>query len=815
LSCWAKEQALFAGPFRHWTLNDAAGLTQAQETSGFGGSPLTQRIFGSTCTGSFAGGTNGVETQQDTANWAPALPGPWSSPLAAYYCANSSFSTSGTVSGAASPLVGPIPWLYLNGNTFDPVSGQSTSAGWSFEIVATPDPGAGSTSWNPVNTQRLNIMSLRSSYWASLQVWAVAQSASISAELVVGPPTSASSVWSSPATVTHAWNATNPQPIHLVWTCDTSSVLTLYINGATATATTISASYRSLGFNVLALGDHGGSNVPSGWSGDLSLCSLYNYKLAVSQVQRHYSRATSGLFGQLSGYTIQNLAQFANIPQFWYDTNLAGNGLTYLDYFDITGTNPLAGMQGAEQAEAGLLYADQTGVLRFAGRDVRMGAGASVLVLPEGSFDAKLGHKVTDQYVQTSAAVAGTAYGNTIALRTSSSGTGSSSSIGVSQTTVDGVAAVSMNNPALLQLGQYPNGGPSSPTTVAVPTIAQALPNPGNSTPFAQDIADWNVNRNDTPPFKATTLSINVLTLQDPSSPTWIAPSVVAAQDINAVLRVTVTSSSPSFPNAYGDLDLFVEGVTETIGDIVHSIQFYTSPANTLRCWVPGDAALGILDQTAVIGISKEPAKPSILANNAFDPGGPWLAPSYSTAMNQNQGASGYVGASDQRGIWKNLQTMFQPPVFVGWNTGVASVVSGSWQRLPFQYALIDNAVGFSPSVPVTSSNSGAAYVCQLGGFYELEASCITSNLDANARSLLRAVVYDPRTGVTFAAAVSESPESRGGSLEAWTPAIHTRVFLGPGSVVSLWLYHTNSAAINTGNVLMSLEFAGFSYTAD
>lgn len=784
LTSWTKQRVLLDNPDFHWTLDDQSGSKTARETSGNSGPTLTvsNRLAGGG--GDFGQSQYGTETMAD----APDIntPGSYATPVQGWSQTKVPTVASGTAGAGATALVGRLPKVY-------PIV---SDAGWSLEFWAVYDPSA-TTNYATTNTARMGMVSLTDGDALYMPIWV--SNSTATTQTVGAPIYSVTNSWAG--TITNVgsigntaarWNATAAVPFHYVLSCSPAGTFTLYENGVALGSMTPSnlSQLTRAGFNQVVVGDDvsppvNGVPVAAGFPGSISLVSLYGSALTAAQISAHYAMGWDGMYGASTGAVVGQIADYAGLPPFWQAT--PASGLGSMDYFVLGGQNALTAMQQAEQVELGLLYASAAGQLSFASRAARMGAGAPDVVLPMGSFTADLGAKVTNQYVQTSAALTGNA---------------------------SAVVAVS-DSKAEARIGAYPNGDIYSPTALPVLTYAPASPAPDQVEPYAQDIVDWSVGVNSAPPFKVATLTVDVLTLADSADAEYVAPSVVAGLDINNVLSLGTAAQIEALPNATGALDFFVEGVTETYALGQHSIQFYTSPANAGRAWVPGDPAYGVLGSTAVVGVAQEAATAAPYSKrSAFDPGGPWLNPTFSATMNKGETDSGFVGMSDLRGITEQLKVMLSPPLFVGgwsWSGTTGPVIpSGQYVNLPLA-PINDPWNGFN-GLEATNSY----WVVPVAGFYEICGLITFTQTPANTTVwdtvYGRVVVVDSRIGRTFQA-VSMGAVNNATVGTPDTMYGRARCYLGVGARVVLEGYQYSAKPLY--ECMLSVQFIGFSEQVD
>lgn len=470
---------------------------------------------------------------------------------------------------------------------------------------------------------------------------------------------------------------------------------------------------------------------------------------------------------------------------------------------DLSQQDALASLQQYEAAEVeGLLYVNAAGQLCFDGRQVRMGAGAPSVTFPAGSYDPDMGFKQTDQYLLTQAAI---------------------------DTPAVAKAVTAVNPQALADYGPYVDGSDDAPTELPVlgysPIFATAQSTQGFAPQLdqVQDVANWTVNRGSDPRVRPKSVTIDLLTNTNPAASDYVAISTVYGIDVNGTF--TLAGGINAMPNDAGALDYFAEGVVEYKDLVTHTVQFYTSPMNQKRCWVPGDATYGVLDSTAVIGVSATDDGHAIAPKSKLtsaDPGAPFWPPTYSTSMNSGGlSGKGFVGAKDQRGIYGNLQTMMQPPICVLGQTSTVQVfaTSGSTgiQTLNWDTVFMDSAVSFGllPGFP-------NFYVVTVAGYWELEATIVWAAGGSSASGRFTEFLVNPQGS-------SEGPlgshalnvggtQRRANTAQVPGISLSTRMYLGVGTTVGLRAYQTSggslSQSISNGGSMMSVKFAGFQTVA-
>lgn len=796
LGCWTVETVLGDGPALHWSLDDPDGSSSAAETSGNNGPALRPRFYSlgtNVPTLAFAAGQGGVETQADApSNSALGL---FSTPLP------SPFWTTTVSANAPSVNLGAQLPAYLN---------CGSGPGWSVEAWAVLDPTAfgsggvlsGSASpqfWGSV----FSLGDTRTGHSLMVSVEGQTGGAALWNVLTLQTPFSQGGSGRGSFFQATSSNFTMPTsgiPLHVVLTCNGNGTGTLYVNGVATVSligSTFAAGYR---YNWIDVG--GAFQGLNGWQGNISCVSQYNFPLSSGQVTAHRNMGLHGMYLAANPVVAEQIGVFANIPSFW--SNLASaSGITTTEYVDLSQADALETLQQFEAAELeGLIYVNAAGQLCFDGRQVRMGAGAPSVTLPAGSYDPDMQQKVTDQYLVTTAAI---------------------------DTPAVAKAAVAVNVAARNDYGPYADGTADSPTEIPIlaysPIFATGQATSGSAPQLdqAQDNAYWLVNRRSDPRFKAASITLDLLTLGNPASSEYVAVSTAYGLEVNS--SFALAGGVTAMPSDFGALDYFVEGVTEYKDHKTHTIGFYTSPMNASRCWKPGDAVYGVLDQTATIGVSATDDGHAIapLSKKASaDPGYPFWTPTYASTMN-NGGLTGkgFVGAKDQRGVYGSLQIMSQPPTLVVGQTanaqsiptGVANLVALDWDTI-----FIDSTLGWGlmPGWPNW-------FVVTVAGNYELDATCVWAATAAAQSDRFAEFSVNPK-GTTSNTPVGSACLNVAGTMRRANSAqqpgvqVSTRMYLGVGTTVGLRIWQGSGSTLSTstafGGSIMSIGFVGFSTTA-
>ena len=586
--------------------------------------------------------------------------------------------------------------------------------------------------------------------------------------------------------------------------------------------------------------------------GGVQLVSVYPQALSQQQITLHCQLGQYGMWETPSDDALVQVASYANIPSFWSNLSAQHNGLTLMEYMDITGSNALTAMQLIAQAENGLLFANATGALNFHTRDWRMGYPAPDLILPEGSFDADMNYELVDQFQQNEAGVAGP--GTTGALGTQ--GATISSSTGNIQQPTSTVASATVqagfvNQASQDEYGVYATNPVSSPISLPLITWSRAYAQLGIPSlsywpdPNLIDVAAWNANSRADPFLFPGQLTIDLLTLDptmtiletDSQGDVSLVPIGISdfyALEIDNMVTPNSAAAPVSFPNVNGSLEWFIEGISETISQTERKMTLYVSPAETQRAWVPGDATYGVLGSTTRLGISQSDlSTPQADGKDvSHDAGPPYWPPTFASTMNNPDGSgNAFVGAADMRGISASLQLALQPPMCtVTAISQTQSFTNGALSNPALQWDTVNvdtaGGMGLIPGWPNW-------YVCVMPGFYELSGSVVWSQTGAGlagymgqawfavaerAAQALGAKTGTPLTVGQYVCPVGEGTRFNTASMNPVQTG-STRMYLGLGDMVALCAEQnfTSSRGLSTSPVgsMMSIRFVGLSASDD
>ena len=441
----------------------------------------------------------------------------------------------------------------------------------------------------------------------------------------------------------------------------TTGIATLYVNDVSAGTVTLPA---GASYTWITVGGAYGAWL-GGWNGSAGLAAIYPAALTSTRVGVHYTAGTTGFTGTSTGNMIAKIASYVGLPSFWYTaptgTTDPSHGLTLVSYYDLKGTQPLSQMQLYEQAEAGVLSVNAAGQLIFADRASRYsaGAGGSSFVLSAGQYEPDTSYKSNDQYLCTEACYS----------------TGD----------IPGGYPV-INAAAELDYGPYiaNAGSPASPQ--AAPFADAAAVAGTYSTDDLMDAGWWQANIFGQPVTRIPALTVDLLTL--PASEFSIASFY--GNDIGSAIELTgLPSQAPDSAGQPLAAYCVVEGINETLDLGTHTAQVYTSPLAQNAAWIPGDALLGVLGTTDVIGRSQAPA--------ALGP--PYgIPPTFGSTLNR----TGSVGAQDMRTLAVNIQQRLTPPLLIAEQATAQTLTTAAGQPVGFDTLAADTAGGMGTTTTYT-----------------------------------------------------------------------------------------------------------------
>jgi hypothetical protein len=872
LFCWTKEQVLADKPIYHWSLDDpgntggtgpagAGPFGTAAETSGSNGPPMRLLNTDSTkvATIQWQDTSGGIETLADAVGaslpdgsefWSPGSNQP-------------SNSLRGLDSGTVGPFTTPRGSVYLtpvttalaSQNQFIGNNGyylqselpatlptNDAAISYAFECWFTMDPSIATTLASHFGPYiPLSFGSSRQKACIVAGLFLNAGSLQFKAANYNQPPAFLGLNWSGvapPAALSSTTTAMGAdvvkRPHHLVINVLGDPVAPMayaYLDGIAVGSFALLAGQV---FDTVTAGAaYGGAGAHFG---HVQLVSVYPQSLSQQQIIMHSQLGQYGMWESTADDVIAQIAGFAHVPAFWMNISAAHNGLTLMEYFDITGTNALGELQIVAQAENGLLYVDASGALNFHTRDWRAGYGAPDLILPPGTFDADMSFQLIDQFMTNEMAVAGP--GTTGAT---------SGQPQTDQTASANVQAGFINTASQNQYGVYSSNPVSSPLSLPLITWSRAYAQLGLPSltywpdPNLLDLAAWNANSRGDPALFPAALAIDLLTLDaqipdvDPDgNPIVRRMGISDFYGLEIDNMVVPSGTLPvNLPNATGAMEWFIEGISEVMTLTKRTLTLYVSPARTQRAWVPGDAVYGILGSTTRLGISQSDlSTPQADGKDvSHDAGPPYWPPVFSNTMNNPDGSGNvFVGSAEMRGIVSSLQLALQPPMCSvtaisqtqNFNNGSLSNPALSWDTINVDTT---GGMGLIPGYPQW-------YVCTVPGFYELSGSVVWSLTGAGlagytgqawfavAQGAAQQLASGTGTPTTTGAYVNPTGSAQRFNASTMNPVntLSTRMYLGLGDMVALCgeQNFTSSRGTSTSPIgsQMSVRFVGLA-TAD
>ena len=872
LFCWTKEQVLFDGPLFHWSLDDpgntggtgpagAGPFGTAAETSGSNGPPMRLLNTDSTKTATiqWQDTSGGIETLAD----AVGASTPDGSEFWSAGSNQPSSSLRGLDSGTVGPFTTPRGSIYLtpvrtalgSQNQFVGNNGyylqselpnvlptSNASVSYAFECWFTMDPAIStslSSHFGPYIP--LSFGSSRQKACVVAGLFLNAGVLQFKAANYNQPPGFLGLNWSGvapPAALSSTTAAMGAdvvkRPHHLVINVlgdPVSPIAYAYLDGNQIGS--FSLLPGQVFDTVTAGAAYGGSGAHFG---HVQLMSVYPAALSQQQITLHSQLGQYGMWESTADDVIVQLAGYARVPAFWMNISADHNGLTLMEYFDITGTNALGELQLVAQAENGLIYVDATGALNFHTRDWRAGYGAPDLILPPGTFDADMNFQFIDQFMANEMAISGPG-------TTGASG-------GQPQTDSPASANVQagfINTSSQNQYGVYSASPVSAPLSLPLITWSRAYAQLGLPSltywpdPNLLDLAAWNANSRGDPALFPASLTIDLLTLDaqipdvDPDGNPIMRPMGISDFYNLEIDNMVVPSGTlpVSMPNVTGSMEWFIEGVSEVATLTTRTLTLYVSPASTQRAWVPGDAVYGVLGSTTRLGISQSDlSTPQADGKDvAHDAGPPYWPPTFSNTMNNPDGSgNAFIGSAEMRGIVSSLQLVLQPPMCSvtaisqtqSFTNGALTNPTLSWDTINVDTT---GGMGLIPGFPQW-------YVCTVPGFYELSGSVVWSQTGAGLAAYTGQAWFAVAEGAAQQFASSNTPPQSSatlvnptGSAQRFNVAsmnpvntLSTRMYLGLGDMVALCAEQnfTSSRGTSTSPVgtQMSIRFVGLA-TAD
>ncbi len=327
----------------------------------------------------------------------------------------------------------------------------------------------------------------------------------------------------------------------------TTVTVTLYVNGAPEASGTFA---RGLVPNVQDL-RVGGTAAGDVWDGQIANVAVYDTALSAARIASH-ALAVTGWAGELTGGRFQRLARLAGVPSGLISVTSSAGGTT-MGAQPVGGKTLTTALNEVATTDQGATDIDRSGLLRFAGRDLRRGA-ASVVTL-----DART--DILNDFE-------GLPYNDEGLLND------------VTVSRIGGATQRAVNQASVDEYG----------------TISDSIEVWLNDDDAALRLAEWLANINAEPQLRAPVIKVSMAALAARS------PSKVAAvMALERGQRITVSDLPDGLPAT--TLDLFVEGLSDAWGknDWVRTITTSSLWRNG-AVWILGDPFYGVLGSTTILG---------------------------------------------------------------------------------------------------------------------------------------------------------------------------------------------------------------------
>jgi hypothetical protein len=335
------------------------------------------------------------------------------------------------------------------------------------------------------------------------------------------------------------------EPTHLAATVTVGATVELFVDGVSAGTTSAAVDPPGLGDVFVGYGWSGL------WDGQVANVAVYDTVLSPSRIaDRHL--AMTGWAGELTGSRFQRLARLAGLPSGLISVASSAGGST-MGAQPVGGKTLTTALSEVAVTEQGKVVTDLDGLLRFAGRDVRIDP-PQVVVLDArtdilNDFD---GLPVNDEGLLNDVTV---------------TRVNGATQRAVNQASVDEYGAISDSIEAYLEDDEQ-----------------------------ARSLAEWLANKDAEPQLRAPVVKVSMGNLASKSP-----GKVAAVMALEIGQRITLSYLPDGLPGT--TLSVFVEGISDEWGknDWVRTI----TTSSLLRngaVWVLGDPIFGVLGSTTILG---------------------------------------------------------------------------------------------------------------------------------------------------------------------------------------------------------------------
>lgn len=290
-------------------------------------------------------------------------------------------------------------------------------------------------------------------------------------------------------------------------------------------------------------------SVGEGFTGTISHVAVWETVLDATDTGHMWTATSTGFAGETPGAAIQRFARYWGIPSAEVS---ADTGTTAaLVFIGTTGKTPLEAMRLVETTEYGDLFDGRDGTLRFRGRAARINSSASFrLSAAMQHVGGGLSPKLDDQGMMNIVSATRMAAGAPTVHVTN-------------QSSVD-------------EYGPY----------------AASLDLVTSSDAEVADAATWRVSRYGEPAIRIPAVDVDVANI-DAS----LVASVMAA-DVGTRFTLDDLPAQAPWPS----IDLFVEGMAETLSFAAHTLSMNTSTTDLFAAWELGTTNRSELGRATVLG---------------------------------------------------------------------------------------------------------------------------------------------------------------------------------------------------------------------
>lgn len=322
-----EEEYLLDDPSIYWTFGDPVGSTQAGDTSGVLGLPMSAAVY--------PGGTGSVTFGSAT--------GPGTDSLTGATLVKDGYLSTPYQANAANPSAAFTIEMFFTASTVAPFN----------EILGS---FATTTMTNGIGVA-----------WFAITSSGFAQAFATNASLSV-------------QSITGSTNLCDGRVHHLALTA-TSTTATLYVDGASVGSVTLTGGIG--GLNGSFAYSMSTAQVGNTWTFNAFHYAVYPTALGSARIASHWLAGSTGFAGEDSGHRLSRLAGYGGLVG-----GTTGSVNTSVPFADITGTSLLGAISDVEKAEGGVFYIQPTGTWQGEDRGFRARRTTPDLALTNDDIDS-------------------------------------------------------------------------------------------------------------------------------------------------------------------------------------------------------------------------------------------------------------------------------------------------------------------------------------------------------------------------------------------------------------------------------------------